>query len=39
MTQNKQTRIESDSMGNMEVPLEAYYGASTMRAALNFPIS
>lgn len=33
------TRIERDSMGEMEVPVEAYYGASTMRAALNFPIS
>ncbi len=32
-------RIERDSMGPMEVPAEAYYGASTMRAALNFPIS
>src|SRR5262245_9409758 len=26
-------------MGPMEVPLDAYYGASTMRAVLNFPIS
>ena len=26
-------------MGEMEVPAEAYYGASTMRAVLNFPIS
>ena len=26
-------------MGEFEVPAEAYYGASTMRAALNFPIS
>ena len=34
-----QVRIESDSMGDMEVPFEAYYGASTMRAVLNFPIS
>jgi fumarate hydratase class II len=33
------TRIERDSMGPMEVPAEAYYGASTMRAVLNFPIS
>ena len=33
------TRIESDSMGDMEVPAEALYGASTQRAALNFPIS
>jgi len=26
-------------MGPMEVPTEAYYGASTQRAVLNFPIS
>ncbi len=32
-------RIERDSMGEMEVPAEALYGASTMRALLNFPIS
>lgn len=35
----KTTRIEKDSMGSMEVPVEAYYGASTQRAVLNFPIS
>ncbi len=33
------TRTESDSMGPMEVPADAYYGASTQRAVLNFPIS
>src|SRR3954452_17910960 len=33
------TRIERDSMGEMEVPADAYYGASTQRAVLNFPIS
>jgi len=32
-------RIEKDSMGEMEVPEDALYGASTMRAVLNFPIS
>ena len=32
-------RTERDSMGDMEVPVEALYGASTMRAVLNFPIS
>lgn len=32
-------RIEKDSMGEMEVPEEALYGASTQRAVLNFPIS
>jgi fumarate hydratase class II len=33
------TRIERDSMGPMEVPEAALYGASTQRAVLNFPIS
>ncbi len=32
-------RIERDSMGTMEVPDSALYGAQTQRAALNFPIS
>ncbi len=32
-------RIERDSMGEMEVPGDALYGASTQRAVLNFPIS
>ncbi len=32
-------RIERDSMGTVEVPAEAYYGAQTQRAVDNFPIS
>jgi fumarate hydratase class II len=36
---NTNMRIERDSMGPMEVPADALYGASTMRAVLNFPIS
>src|SRR5579884_4253734 len=32
-------RIEKDSMGEMPVPEEALYGASTQRAVLNFPVS
>src|SRR5258708_34520169 len=32
-------RVERDPMGEMEVPADAYYGASTQRAVLNFPIS
>ena len=36
---NKEMRKESDSMGELEVPLKAYYGANTRRAELNFPIS
>jgi len=32
-------RIERDSMGEVKVPLDAYYGAQTQRAVENFPIS
>lgn len=32
-------RIEKDSMGQVEVPAQAYYGAQTQRAVENFPIS
>jgi len=32
-------RVERDSMGPLEVPQGAYYGASTQRAKENFPIS
>jgi fumarate hydratase class II len=32
-------RIERDSMGEMEVPADALYGAQTARALQNFPIS
>jgi fumarate hydratase class II len=39
MTTTRPTRVERDSMGAMEVPATAYYGASTQRAVLNFPIS
>src|SRR3954465_1126946 len=33
------TRIEKDSLGEIEVPAKAYYGAQTERARRNFPIS
>jgi len=33
------SRIEKDSMGEMQVPEHALYGASTQRAVLNFPVS
>ena len=39
MSSKPAVRVEKDSMGPMEVPESAYYGASTMRAVLNFPIS
>jgi fumarate hydratase class II len=32
-------RIEKDSMGEVRVPADALYGASTQRAVENFPIS
>ena len=35
----KNYRIERDSMGEFQVPTDAYYGAQTMRAVVNFPIS
>jgi len=38
-TSSNDTRIEKDTMGEMEVPASALYGASTQRAVLNFPVS
>ncbi|MFQ5525703.1 MAG: class II fumarate hydratase [Thermoanaerobaculia bacterium] len=32
-------RVEKDSLGDVEVPASAYYGAQTERARRNFPIS
>src|SRR5579871_127179 len=32
-------RVEHDSMGDVRVPAQAYYGAQTQRAVDNFPIS
>jgi fumarate hydratase class II len=32
-------RLEKDTMGEMTVPANALYGASTQRAVLNFPVS
>jgi fumarate hydratase class II len=34
-----ETRVETDSMGEMQVPAHALWGASTQRAILNFPVS
>ena len=36
---NNDYRKEQDSMGEFDVPAAAYYGANTMRAVLNFPLS
>jgi len=35
----KDFRVEKDSMGELQVPLDALYGAQTQRAVNNFPIS
>ena len=32
-------RIEKDTMGDVKVPKDAYYGAQTQRAVENFPVS
>ncbi|MBI5623845.1 MAG: aspartate ammonia-lyase [Elusimicrobia bacterium] len=35
----KNTRLEKDSLGTLEVPAKAYYGIQTCRAKANFPVS
>jgi len=32
-------RVEKDSMGDVKVPAQAYFGAQTQRAVENFPVS
>lgn len=32
-------RVEKDSLGELQVPADAYYGVQTARAVANFPIS
>ena len=32
-------RLERDSLGEREVPADAYWGISTLRAVENFPVS
>src|SRR3990170_2109363 len=32
-------RIEKDSLGEVQVPANAYFGAQTQRAVINFPVS
>ncbi|MBD1871470.1 aspartate ammonia-lyase [Cyanobacteria bacterium FACHB-471] len=39
MAELKSHRIEKDSMGERQLPAEAYYGIQTLRATENFPIS
>jgi fumarate hydratase class II len=39
MVDHKSYRTERDSLGDVQVPEDAYYGAQTQRAVDNFPIS
>lgn len=39
LSETTATRIARDSLGEMQVPADVHYGASTMRASINFPIS
>ena len=39
MAETNKTRVESDSMGDVEIPEWAYWGAQTQRAVLNFSVS
>ncbi|HAE14292.1 MAG TPA: class II fumarate hydratase, partial [Bacteroidetes bacterium] len=32
-------RTEKDTMGTVQVPADAYYGAQTQRSIMNFPIA
>src|SRR4051812_22880908 len=36
---NNECRTETDSLGEVEVPSDALYGAQTKRAIVNFPVS
>jgi aspartate ammonia-lyase len=38
-TIERQRRIETDSLGSLEIPADAYWGIHTARALENFPIS
>jgi len=39
MKEEVKYRIEKDTMGDVRVPVDAYYGAQTQRAVDNFPVS
>ncbi len=39
MSPSTRTRIERDSLGERELPMDVYYGIQTARAIENFPIS
>lgn len=38
-TDGKEYRLEEDSIGKKEIPVEAYYGVQSLRAAKNFKIT
>ena len=38
LTTKKPMRVESDSMGNIEVPTNVYWGAQTARSLVHFDI-
>ena len=38
-TKSSKTRFVNDSMGKIEIPTNALYGAQTQRAKINFPIN
>lgn len=38
-TMSVEFRVEADALGEMRVPINAYYGAQTARALQNFPVS
>ena len=38
MEEQKEYRIEHDSMGDVRVPTDKYWGAQTQRSIQNFPI-
>ncbi|HDO34412.1 MAG TPA: aspartate ammonia-lyase, partial [Chromatiales bacterium] len=39
MNTNTESRTERDSLGELKVPAQAWYGIQTARAVVNFPIS
>jgi len=34
-----ESRIETDPLGEKNIPIDAYYGIQTLRAVENFPVS
>jgi aspartate ammonia-lyase len=39
MPESKKSRTERDSLGEKEIPADAYYGVQALRARENFPVS